>query len=290
MAIQTEYLKLNKPLLTEAADIEVLNNNFDIIDAEMVKVNGRMKNNVVYIDESQTWTVPDNVTKIDVFIVNGGYDGKEGKISTRDIYEDGEGGDGGSGGACAYYPNVTVVAGSKIPVVVGAANGGKSSFGNIEIINVEETPVGKYTFDASDDNNGKLARVNNVIIGYCPIDGKYYGVSGAAGRRNESSNVNIIVAGGVAGKKNANHIPTCGESRLHDPDYTPEGYVNRASGGGASYDNDGEPNQSDYIAGNGADAVSFGCGGGGGGGATQHSTAVAGLGGKGAPGGVVIGY
>jgi hypothetical protein len=290
MAVQTEYLKLNKPLLTEAADIEVLNGNFDIIDAEMVKVNGRMKNNIVYIEESQTWTVPDNVTKVDVFIVDGGYDGTDGKISTDETFHDGEGGNGGKGGACAYYSNVSVVAGSEIPVVVGAANGGKSSFNGIETINIENTPAGKYTFDASDDNNGKLARVNNVIMGYCPIDGKYYGVSGAAGRRNERSNVGIIVAGGVAGKKNADHIPTCGESRLHDPDYTPEGYAYRASGGGASYDNDGEPNQSDYIAGNGADAVSFGCGGGGGGGTTKNDNAVVGLGGKGAPGGVIIGY
>lgn len=290
MAIKTEYLKLNKPLLTEAADIEVLNDNFDIIDAEMIKVNGRMKNNIVYIEESQNWTVPDNVTKVDVFIVNGGYDGKDGTISRDNTSQSGEGGDGGAGGACIYYPNVSVVAGSKIPVVVGAVNGGKSSFDDIKIINIDNTPAGVYTYDASDDNNGKLARVNNVVMGYCPIDGKYYGVSGAAGRRNERSNVGIIVAGGVAGKKNADHIPTCGETRLHDPDYTPEGYAYRASGGGASYDNDGEPNKSDYIAGNGADAVSFGCGGGGGGGATKHSTAVAGLGGKGAPGAVIIAY
>ena len=230
------------------------------------------------------------ITKVDVFIVNGGYDGKGGAISTGTTSETGYGGDGGDGGACAYYPNVSVVAGSKIPVVVGATNGGKSSFDGIETVNIEDTPAGIHTQDASDDNNGKLARINNVIMGYCPMDGKYYGVSGAAGRRNERSNINIIVAGGVAGKKNADHIPTCGESRLHDSDYTPEGYAYRASGGGASYDNDGKPNTSNYIAGDGGDAVTFGCGGGGGGGTTKNDNAVAGLGGKGAPGCVIIAY
>ncbi|MGI5824466.1 MAG: hypothetical protein ACOX7J_02735 [Bacillota bacterium] len=289
MAGKTDYLKLSKPLLSEAADIAVLNGNFDMIDGEFIAVNGRLKKNTLYINESRNWTVPDNVTQIDIFIVDGGYDGEAGeKASSSSVTSagSGNGGYGGDGGACAYYPNLSVVPNTAIPVVVGAANGGKSSFDGMETINITGAEGGNPV-SSQKPRGGSYPVINNIYTGigsYCPIDRKHYGISGACGQDCERSSVNISVAGGTAGKKRADLLPTQGESK-----YNSSGSVQRSSGGGGSYDNDGAGNDGDKIAGKGGDAVTPGCGGGGGGG-TVYSGGTIGLGGAGAPGVVIIAY
>lgn len=295
MAINTENINLKKPLLTEAADIEVLNDNFDLIDDEVGRINGRLKKNVIYFSESQSWTVPNNVTQIDVFIVDGGYDGANGISAPYSKETTGYGGDGGNGGACAFYPNINVVPGTVIPVVVGAANGGKSAFDGLSSVNIPESVGGdgsvvRTPTDSRPITNakGNYAVINGLFTGIgckCPIDGKYYGISGGAGCNNTMRlTTQISVAGGVAGKNNADKRPMYGEVVKTSVGST--GYL--ASGGGASYDNDGYPNESETVGGKGGDAVSYGCGGGGGGGAPYKGTG--GAGGTGATGGVIIAY
>lgn len=302
MPNKTSYLQLSKPLLTEAADIAVLNENFDSIDEEFIKINGRSHKRMAYIESSQNWTVPDHVTEIDVFLINGGYDGEDGEVaesnSSLDI-DNANGGNGGDGGGCLYYPGLEVTSGETFAIVVGAANGGISSFGGLNSENLQGATGGEGDADGGgsfvdgypsetmiDSKKGRLATVNNTWFNSrCPLDGKYYGVSGGAGATCSHSN-NVqgagASAGGVAGKNNADHRPGCGMR------YSKGLYTGWSSGGGASYDEDGEANVSATEGGDGGNATTYGCGGGGGGAASRNGTA--GLGGSGAPGAVIIAY
>ena len=101
-----------------------------------------------------------------------------------------------------------------------------------------------------------------------------------------TKNGSIVSDGGTAGKYNADHLPTGG---VRDIDWSNTSYT-RAGGGGASYDNDGQANVSDYTAGAGGNATTYGCGGGGGGATPYNTLSVAGAGGTGAYGAVIIAY
>lgn len=291
MPNKTDYLQLSKPLLTEAADIAVLNTNFDLIDEEFNEINGRSRKRVTYIESSQNWTVPEGVSEIDVFLINGGYDGEDGEVaeendSTGLAYA--HGGNGGKGGGCLYYSGLKVTPEETFVVVVGASNGGISSFGLLSGDSVNGMSGGDgagNTGKTDEDRKGKLPKINNLYNSRCPLDGGYYGISGGAGSpccygKIESE---MFSAGGNAGKDNADHRPGGGE-------FYKTGMVSRnyCGGGGASYDEDGEGNPSRDIGGDGGNATTYGCGGGGGGGANQNGTA--GLGGAGAPGAVIIAY
>ena len=109
----------------------MLNDNWDKIDDYVAK----RKKTVVYIEESQNWTVPANVYEVDVFLIGGGAAGTGGSKS-------GVGGDGGAGGF-ATTETIAVTPGEVIPVVIGAGGtphngysvsesslGGESKFGN----------------------------------------------------------------------------------------------------------------------------------------------------------------
>ena len=291
MPNKTDYLQLSKPLLTEAADIAVLNTNFDLIDEEFNEINGRSRKRVTYIESSQNWTVPEGVSEIDVFLINGGYDGEDGEVaeendSTGLAYA--HGGNGGKGGGCLYYSGLKVTPEETFVIVVGASNGGISSFGLLSGDSVNGMSGGDgagNTGKTDEDRKGKLPKINNLYNSRCPLDGGYYGISGGAGSpccygKIESE---MFSAGGNAGKDNADHRPGGGE-------FYKTGMVSRnyCGGGGASYDEDGEGNPSRDIGGDGGNATTYGCGGGGGGGANQNGTA--GLGGAGAPGAVIIAY
>lgn len=300
MTSYTQNLKLlKKDPSTDGNDtfnIEtMLNENWDKVDKEVWKKADK-KTHIVYFSESQNWTVPKNVTQIDVFIVDGGYDGANGSVapaSSGSSATTGYGGDGGNGGACVFYPNLNVVPGMVIPVVVGAINGGKSAFDGLSSVNIECSIGGdSYVIRTPSpsmpitDAKGNLPVINGIFTGVgckCPIDGKYYGISGAAGCNDTNRTKTEISAGGVAGKNNADKRPMYGEVIENSMSYY---YV--ASGGGASYDNDGYPNESQTVGGKGGDAVSYGCGGGGGGGAPYGGTG--GAGGAGATGGVIVAY
>lgn len=295
MPNQTSYLKLKKPLSTEMVDIAVLNANSDMIDNEIKKINCRLRANVEYIKESKVWRVPSNVMKIDVFVVDGGYDG-ESKSNSTNTY--GTWGSGGKGGGMLYIQDLKVSPGQAFNIVVGAANGGKSSFGDISGT-VAEAPGGSGSTGSGQSTVGKpgvLGKVNNYYQGMpCPIDGKYYGVSGAAGGGWQWScgTADDIQSGrgGMAGKSLASHLPQGG---CHATTTDTDGSVSydAGGGGGASYDNAGAAGivisvssgrYQNNIGGVGGKATSYGCGGGGCG-------AGGGTGGAGAPGGVIIGY
>ncbi len=291
MPNKTDYLQLSKPLLTEAADIAVLNTNFDLIDEEFSEINGRSRKRVTYIESSQNWTVPEGVSEIDVFLINGGYDGEDGVVAEENTNTGlayAHGGNGGKGGGCLYYSGLKVTPEETFVIVVGASNGGISSFGLLSGDSVNGMSGGDgagNTGKTDEDRKGKLPKINNLYNSRCPLDGGYYGISGGAGSpccygKIESE---MFSAGGNAGKDNADHRPGGGE-------FYKTGMVSRnyCGGGGASYDEDGEGNPSRDIGGDGGNATTYGCGGGGGGGANQNGTA--GLGGSGAPGAVIIAY
>ena len=85
-------------------------------------------NTRVEITESGTWTVPDGVTSVDVFLVGGG--GGASSSSAPYAYS------GGGGGYTAFYEGIAVTAGEEIDIVIGAGgtsastatNGGYTQF------------------------------------------------------------------------------------------------------------------------------------------------------------------
>lgn len=283
-----------------------------------------LKNHIEYITESGTWTVPENVKSVEVFIVNGGYDGEAGNASSTSSSSSTTGvagGAGGAGGACCWLPNFSVTPGQTMEVVVGAANGGVSSFNDIYLLDSELVQInmtanygliktaakgaaggagGTY---GKDGNSGALGFVNNIYSGgICPIDGKIYGVSGAGGASNRAyrgtGGAGYTIqncAGGTAGKNTIDHLPAGGFGE-GSGDY---GWF--CGGGGASYDNDGGAGTTTATrpsavsgttgsGGNGANATTYGCGGGGGGAAPDYSGYTVGNGGTGAQGVVIIAY
>lgn len=304
MAKKTDYLKLSKPLLSEAVDIEVLNKNFDLIDDEFINVNGRLKKNVEYITESTVWTVPENVYSIDIFTVNGGFDGENSEAAAAYGNDNGA---GGAGGAMAYISEFKVIPGQTFDVTVGAENGGTSSFGNIVLYDWQQSSNslskekaigaagGSGTKNNKTGNSGNLGVVNNFLYNMpCPIDGMYYGVSGGAGgsfARAKTAEDLSPGLGGIAGRDNDDMRPAGGNGGSSSSTGTSDTY-RVGGGGGASYDSAGDSGGEPYrysslnvenVGGNGGDAETFGCGGGGAGGGGA-------MGGKGAQGVVIIGY
>lgn len=85
--------------------------------------------------ESGTWTVPANVTSVDVFLFGGGGgSGSSVKVGDSDNYGSAEGGGGGSG--YMAKSTLTVTPGQSIAITIGAGggvnrNGGTTSFGTL---------------------------------------------------------------------------------------------------------------------------------------------------------------
>ena len=304
MPILTDFLNLKKPLLTEAADVEVLNDNMDILDDKLKDVCGRQKRRLVYITESQQWTAPDDVSSIDIYLVNGGENGADGdSTDLSDGYS--PGGDGGAGGACFYLPGYRVSPGSVHNVVVGAAGGGITSFDGLSI-NVGNAPGGVSDRGNPENGNGSGAVLYGQLEGLaCPLDGQYYGISGAAGGYSKANNVGTSAQAGLGGAaaviangsltvpQYGGHGSTASTSYNSNPRYFCGG------GGGGSKDNAGtdgtwcdkQTAEVPAVAGNGANAAatSYGCGGGGGAGG-YPSYMEPGTGGQGAQGVCIIAY
>ena len=94
----------------------MLNDNWDKIDDYAAK----RKKTVVYIEESQNWTVPTGVYEVNVFLIGGGSGGWGAFFDGDGMYGSGKGGNGG-------YPavgTIKVVPGAVIPVAVGAGGTG----------------------------------------------------------------------------------------------------------------------------------------------------------------------
>ena len=270
----------------------MLNDNWDTIDDYVAK----RKKTVVYIEESQNWTVPSGITKIDVFIVDGGYAGGDSSKATSTSNYSSSAGAGGDAGAVAYIQDLTVTSGAVYTVVVGAANGGKSKFGHLYTTN-SAAKGGSSASTQQDYRLGNVPVVQGLYGFVCPIDGKLYGVSGAAGGKAWTENSSAydeqdLKAGGNAGKLNPDKRPAWG-STCNGSGYSSiksKSYV-YGGGGGASYDESGENGTaailedaySTNIGGAGGNATTYGCGGGGAGGDGA-------IGGTGAQGAVIIAY
>jgi hypothetical protein len=96
-----------------------------------IKSNGSA--NTVYVQEvftsSAVWVKPGNVTKVDVFLLNGGGGGGGGRRALEAA--NGGGGGGGGGGAAAYFEDIDVSDVFNVPITVGAGGtGGVGAAGN----------------------------------------------------------------------------------------------------------------------------------------------------------------
>lgn len=148
MATTTPNLQLTKPAATDFYDVAVGNENLDKIDTKV----GSIDENVTTLESdvgaiiaalakkadtevteeittSQTWTVPDGVTEIEVRLFGGGGSG-------------GYGDSGGGGGGHMAYAKLAVTPGTQYAVTIGAGgaaitnsgsgkNGGATSFGSV---------------------------------------------------------------------------------------------------------------------------------------------------------------
>lgn len=254
------------------------------------KINNKLKYTVVTLTASGNWTVPNGVTSIDVFTVDGGSGGQGGNTGRgyQQRYYRGKGGKGGASGAIKYT-TMRVQQGQVIPYVIGAGGeggagaissgpssggspgsgeqGGASVFGELDApiyhasISGPTTPspgsteTTKKTGEAGVSANTKLTRIFGAIETIAS------GGSGANG-----SSTTTAAAGGSS--------PGGGRG-----------------GAGGKHKQSGSP---------GADATVYGCGGGGGGGAGANdppgnSTNVwtnnpNGYGGRGCQGVIYIGY
>lgn len=122
----------------------------------------------VIFTSSQTWTVPDGVTSIDIFCVGGGASGsKQGSQYVEDRYDAVFGSGGGGGGFTATKLNYSVTPGSQFVITVGAGGiaitsggygirgGGVSSFGNVLTANGGGTITnGQYGSSQTGGSNG----------------------------------------------------------------------------------------------------------------------------------------
>jgi len=304
MPITTEYLKINKPLYTEAADIEVINENMDIIEDAVKDIHGRQKRRIIYITESQELTIPEGVHEIDVYLVNGGCNGAAGvKYTGTSNYRRGAGGAGGAGGGGCLIPNIKVNPGDVYDVIVGAAGGGITSFGAYSAPDM--TIAGGAGTTSGNTLGGPGAfpvAFDYVKGGRCPLDGNIYGVSGAAGgycAANQSGETSYTAGtGGAAAVITENGItpPLPGGYAKASYTSTDNNYnIIIGGGGGGSFDNKGgdgtygnRSNGETFYSGAGADATTYGCGGGGGGGGNSLMEPAAG--GKGAQGVCIIAY
>ena len=297
MPKETENYSFKKPLYSEQADIQIINENMDLLDAGAA----RKKDRILYLTESQEFTIPDGVYEIDIYLVNGGCDGAAGSKNTGSSnYRRGAGGAGGAGGGGCFIPAVKVNPGESYNVNVGAVGGGITSFG--AYIAPAMNVAGGAGSSQKDGENGKIpVMLDYVEGGRCPLDGQVYGVSGASGGYCAANDTSWKYE---AGKGGAAAVVT--ETGITPPRYGTKAYASYTStdtngyiiiggGGGGSFDNPGEDgtygnrnNNEEFHSGKGGDATTYGCGGGGGGGGNSYMEPAAG--GKGVQGVCIIAY
>ena len=128
----------------------------------------------IIFTSSQTWIVPDGVSKIDVFCVGGGSSGQmyyAYELEQIDSYYDAApAGGGGGGGYTATSTDVTVTPGQEIAVVVGAGGALRTTYGN--------NAGGVSSFGAILSANGGTTSENRV---YTRSRSENYGTHGGSG-------------------------------------------------------------------------------------------------------------
>jgi len=190
---------------------------------------------------SSTVTVPANVSHVDVFLVGGG--------------DDGRGSSGGSGGKIAMFRRIKVVSGQRYPVVIGARNGGITSFDKYSTANATlSTPrVSNAIFDGVNTTPSVTFAQSDTLSNICPFNSKAYGKSGAPGGSTGS-----VPRLGIRGGNCDSYV---GGSAYNS--YTNlKVYVSAGGGGAADGANGGAASAT--ISGSGANAAANTGGGGGG--------------------------
>lgn len=220
---------LKKDPTTDGSDTfnikTMLNDNWDKIDDYVAK----RKKNIVYIEESQNWTVPSGVYEVAVFLIGGGCGGQGAYNNGDSMYSSGRGGTGG-------YPiadNIKVIPGTNISIIIGAGSaggignisksgtkqnpeaGGTTSFGNIlfakggaldiggsaggKSIYYEQTSkIAHIKGQDGGDNNG-LGIENIKRTSFCDITNELYGGGGGSGCWINDKNLTETVSGGIGG-------------------------------------------------------------------------------------------
>lgn len=99
------------------------NKSARVLLSELLKITTKavgIKNEIARFTSSGTWTCPDDVTEVDVWIVGGGGGGGKGNV----------GGGGGGGGYCRLRRKIAVTPGKQYNIVIGAGGTSGNSGGN----------------------------------------------------------------------------------------------------------------------------------------------------------------
>lgn len=338
MATTTPNLQLTKPAATDFYDVAVGNENLDKIDTKVGSIDETVttlesdvgdiivalaKNVYTEVTEeittSQTWTVPDGVTEIEVRLFGGG----------------GSGGFGaGGGGGHMAYAKMTVTPGTQYAITIGAGgaapeydssyhiyrggnDGGATSFGNIITAKGGTCGGGSWNLDNSRPDSARggnggtgggawyqkgssLSFTNSSLASYGGGGGVHSTIPtncGAYGGNSSFYNSITYIGDGVGGKHGVN-IHTGTYYGADDSSLFGGGGGGYYANGGDGYASRTNSSSSIYLAGgggggweggDGGSASSYhGAGGGGGYGPTKlagngknDSTTTAGYGGKG---------
>jgi hypothetical protein len=214
---------------------------------------------------SQSWTVPVGVREVDICLISGGF---QGTVSTTNASAS-----GGAAGDIDIFLNIPTTPGGSIPVIVGASNGGSSSFnGAFSRVHTALVTGGAGAVATTGSIGGSgvrhiiLAATAVSVDGIFPIPATYC-IAGAGSGYTWLSGNSLVGVGGIAGASPTGGTTVgIGSGSMSTPD---------VGGGGASYNNNGSGK-------NGGSATTVGCGGG--------SAGYGGTAGSGAPGAVIIRY
>ena len=125
---------------------------------------------------SGTFTVPTDVTKVDIFLVGGGYPGgtatvTRGSSSYETVFS---GGAGGQGGQYLTTTGISVTPGQSITVTVAGSNGGESKFGSYSSTSGTKGGAGGNASKATYENVYQYDWTDyNVEAGTAGANGQY---------------------------------------------------------------------------------------------------------------------
>ena len=111
----------------------------------------------VIFTSSQVWTVPDGVSKVDVFLVGGGASGAKGNgvySGTGSWYRYAYSGVGGCSGKTLTLKNISVTPNSQISVVVGSGGAARTTSGETTVNNGGNSSFGSYSVEGGTAKTG----------------------------------------------------------------------------------------------------------------------------------------
>lgn len=169
------------------------------------------------LTSSNTFTVPDNVYSIDVFLVGGGYAGLN---ATSWVFAGGAGGDGGK---ILTQMGISVAPRQQFSVTIGAGNGGNSLFGNYSSENGSSVAHGN-------NDNEKAGEDGVYAFNDSELNGIKYGAAGGAGQLKHTTDYGqktYHYGPGIGGTTGGGTGATYGSS--------PSGTDGTGSGGGGGW-------------------------------------------------------